>query len=71
MGDNYITIKIDLDLLGRRLILSGKRFISIHEISYELGITPQAAGKLLSSLSRLGYVVKWSKGVYMVRKSGL
>ncbi len=67
MGVKYtVTITIDLRLLAMRLRESGRRFIRVHEIAYDLGISPRTAGKLLMSMAKLGYVVKWSDGVYMV-----
>ena len=64
-----MVLKIDLDSYGRKLQRSSRRFISVQDVVEELGVTPQAAGKLLSALARLGYLIKWSKTVYMVNKN--
>ncbi len=61
-----INVTIDLRLLAMRLRENGKKFIRVHEIAYELGTSPKTAGKILVSLAKLGYVVKWSEGVYML-----
>lgn len=61
-----INVTIDLRLLAMRLRENGKKFIRVHEIAYELGVSPKTAGKILVSLAKLGYVVKWSEGVYML-----
>jgi len=66
MAKYTISVTIDLRLLGMRLRESGKRFVRVHEIAYELGTSPKTAGKVLTSLAKLGYVVKWSDGVYMI-----
>ncbi len=61
---------IDLHRLGRRLLESNRSFIRVEEIAYEFGISHYSAGKLLAALSRLGYVEKWSNGLYrIVRRS--
>ncbi len=65
-GKYTINITVDLRLLALRLRETGRRFIRVHEIAYEFGVSPKTAGKILKSLARLGYVVKWSDGVYMV-----
>ncbi|WP_245521853.1 hypothetical protein [Staphylothermus hellenicus] len=65
-GKYTVTVTIDLRLLAMRLRESGRRFIRVHEIAYELGISPKTAGKIMVSLARLGYAVKWSEGVYMM-----
>lgn len=61
-----INVTIDLRLLALRLRETGRRFVRVHEIAYELGVSPKTAGKILKSMTRLGYVVRWSDGVYMV-----
>jgi len=61
-----INVTIDLYLLAMRLKDRGKRFVRVHEIAYELGTSPKTAGKILMSMAKLGYVVKWSEGVYMI-----
>lgn len=66
MAKYTINVTIDLRLLAMRLRENGKKFIRVHEIAYELGTSPKTAGKILTSLARLGYVVKWSEGVYML-----
>ncbi len=60
------TITIDLRLLAMRFRDRGKRFIRVHEVAYELGISPKTAGRILVTMTKLGYLVKWSDGVYMV-----
>jgi len=66
MAKYTINVTIDLRLLAMRLRDRGRKFIRVHEIAYELGVSPKTAGKILVSLSRLGYVIKWSEGVYML-----
>ncbi len=61
-----INVTVDLRLLALRLRETGRRFVRVHEIAYELGVSPKTAGKILKSMARLGYVVRWSDGVYMV-----
>ncbi len=63
---NTITVTIDLRLLVLRFRESGKRFLRVHEVAYELGVSPKTAGKILRSLERLGYAVRWSGNVYML-----
>ncbi|MET1160627.1 MAG: hypothetical protein ABWW65_06675 [Thermoprotei archaeon] len=66
MAKYTINVTIDLRLLAMRLRERGKKFIRVHEIAYELGVSPKTAGKIMVSLAKLGYVVKWSEGVYMI-----
>jgi len=61
-----LSVKINLRLLGRRFIETGKTFIKISDLVYELGVSPQTAGKILSALAKLGYVTRWSDSVYKV-----
>ncbi len=60
---------IYLHRLGRKLVNSGKLFIRVHELSYELGISLNAAGRILSKLEKMGYLIKWSRGLYIVKRN--
>ncbi|RLG84224.1 MAG: hypothetical protein DRO40_01835 [Thermoprotei archaeon] len=71
VSKDHITVTIDLHKLGKRLVDSDRVFIRVHELSLELGISISAAGKVLSALEKLGYLVKWSKGLYIVRRKSL
>ena len=62
-----VNVTIDLRLLALKFRERGKKFIRVHEVAYELGISTRTAGKLLMSMAKLGYVVRWSDGVYMIR----
>lgn len=66
MARATINVTIDLRLLAMRLRDRGKKFIRVHEVAYELGTSPKTAGKIMVSLAKLGYVVRWSDGVYML-----
>lgn len=66
MVRHKINVTIDLRLLALRIMDRGKRFIKVNELAYELGTSTKTAGKILVSLAKLGYVAKWSDGVYMV-----
>ncbi len=61
-----VNVTIDLRLLAIKLRESGKRFVKVHEIAYDLAVSPRTAGKILNSMARLGYLIKWSDSVYMV-----
>lgn len=67
----YVSVTIDLHKLGRRLIDSNRLFIRVYELSYELGISSNAAGRILSALEKMGYLVKWSKGLYVIKRRDL
>ncbi len=66
---DHVIVTIDLHKLGRRLIDSDRVFIRVHELSYELGISINAAGRVLSALEKLGYLIKWSRGLYIIKKN--
>jgi len=66
---HHVIVTIDLHKLGRRLIDSDRVFIRVHELSYELGISINAAGRVLSALEKLGYLIKWSRGLYIIKKN--
>ncbi len=63
-----MTITIDLHLLGYKLSSSGRAFIRVHELAFELGVSPRTAGRILSKLAELGYLIKWSKGLYLIKR---
>lgn len=67
----YVSVTIDLHKLGRRLIDSNRLFIRVYELSYELGISSNAAGRILSALEKMGYLIKWSKGLYIIKRKEL
>jgi len=71
VSKDHVIVTIDLHKLGRRLIDSDRTFIRVHELSYELGISINAAGRILSTLEKLGYLIKWSRGLYIVRRRTL
>jgi len=71
VSKDHVIVTIDLHKLGRRLIDSDRVFIRVHELSYELGISINAAGRILSALEKLGYLIKWSRGLYIVRRRTL
>ncbi len=64
----YFTTKIDLVRLGEKLVASNKLFISVEEVVDKYCISPPSAGRLLSALTRLGYLEKWSRKVYIVNR---
>jgi Mn-dependent DtxR family transcriptional regulator len=66
VSKHTISVTIDLRLLALRLRETGKRFIHVHEMAYELGVSSKTAGKILKGLARLGYAIRWSDGVYMI-----
>lgn len=72
MGDGMpsletMSVKIDLKKLYLKIIFSKRRFIRLHEIARELCVTPRTAGKILSTMTRLGYLEKWSHDLYLVK----
>jgi len=69
VSKDHVIVTIDLHKLGRRLIDSDRVFIRVHELSYELGISINAAGRILSALEKLGYLIKWSRGLYIIKKN--
>ncbi len=66
MARYTVNVTIDLRLLAIKLRESGKRFVKVHEIAYDLAVSPRTAGKILNSMARLGYLIKWSDSVYMI-----
>lgn len=66
MSKYTVNVTIDLRLLALKYKEKKRRFIRVHEVAYELGISPKTAGKILVSMAKLGYLVKWSDGVYML-----
>jgi len=63
---DVITVTIDLKALGFRLVSSGRKYVRVNELAYELGISNITAGRILSKLTKLGFVEKWSNGIYRV-----
>ena len=45
----------------------GKVFVTVPELAAILGISRQAAGKLLAQLAREGVVERWSRRAYRIR----
>ncbi len=62
-----MTVKINLHKLGYRICMTRAGFISVSDIVYELGVTHNSAGRILSALARLGYVEKWNNKLYKVK----
>ncbi len=42
----------------------GKTYVTVQELARLLGISTQAAGKLLARLAREGLAVRWSRRTY-------
>ncbi len=71
MSKHVLSIRIDLHRLGMRLVYSNRDFIRTYELAYELGTNTYSAGKILAALARLGYVEKWSNGLYKIIKKSV
>lgn len=65
--DYTMSVKIDLKKLYMKLLFNRKKFIRLHELAYELCVSPKTAGKIFSSMIKLGYVEKWASDMYVVK----
>ncbi len=57
-------VTISYEALVEMLSRRGKHYISVHELATMLGISRQAAGKILATMARLGLVERWSRRTY-------
>ncbi len=63
-----ISITINLHWLGTRLQRMNRPYIHLHELADMLSTSPQTAGKVASMLVKLGYLERWSKSVYRIKR---
>ena len=66
-GDHYIRVKIRIEDVVRILYAWNKKYVSVKEVSCKLGLSRQAAGKILARLESLGLIDKYSHGVYKLK----
>ncbi len=63
-----VKISVDLERLSLSLSLSGKRYISVRNMAELLGTSTKSAGKILSKLEARGYVERYSRRTYRLRR---
>ncbi len=71
MVKHRLTITINLHMLGSRLQSMNRPYIHLHELAGMLSTTPQTAGKVASMLVKLGYLEKWSRSVYRIKRNNM
>ncbi len=60
-------VTIDLMVIAA-LITKNSLYITPKKLSQQLGVSPRTAGKILAALEREGYVEKWSRKTYKVKR---
>ena len=67
LGGDTVRVSMNLALIAAILRGSGKRYITVREVSQMLGVSTRTAGKLLAKLESEGVVVRYSVRAYRVR----
>ncbi len=65
--EHYVRVKIRLEDIVRILYAWNKKYVSVKEVSYKLGLSRQAAGKILARLESLGLIDRYSHSVYKLK----
>ncbi len=63
---NRVKASIDVEALGAMFRGLGRRYVTVKQVSFMLGVSTRTAGKILARLERLGYVRKYSERAYEV-----
>ncbi|WP_440060207.1 hypothetical protein ACSU1N_03445 [Thermogladius sp. 4427co] len=59
-------IQVDVIDLYRDMISSGRRFVSVRDVSRKLCTNALSASRVLARLEEMGYARKWSRGIYIL-----
>ena len=60
------TVRVGVAVVAAIIRGSGKRYITVKEVSRMLGVSTRTAGRILAVLEREGYVERYSRGAYKV-----
>ncbi|MCE4603253.1 MAG: hypothetical protein F7C08_00200 [Desulfurococcales archaeon] len=61
-----VKVTIDLRLLGELLASSGRRYVTVRQVSSMLGVSTRSAGRIMSMLEDMGYAVRFSERTYLL-----
>lgn len=59
-----VHVSLDIALLHSRLLEKKKYYVTPEELSRDLAISVQSAGRVLKKMCEKGLAEKWSKNVY-------
>jgi Mn-dependent DtxR family transcriptional regulator len=59
-----VKVKLSLDYVVEVLAGTGKRYVTVRDLSSLLGVSTRTAGKLMSRLESEGYVRRYSNKAY-------
>jgi Mn-dependent DtxR family transcriptional regulator len=66
MGEGEIKVKVQVALVAAVIAGTGKRYVTVREVSRLLGVSTRTAGRILARLEEEGYLVRWSRRSYKV-----
>ncbi len=61
-----VKVKVGIAVVAALIRGSGKKYITVKEVSRLLGVSTKTAGRILSTLEKEGYVEKYSRGAYKI-----
>lgn len=59
-----IRVTLDIRLVGEVLRSTGKRYITVKQVSRMLGVSTRTAGKIMARLEEIGYARRFSERTY-------
>lgn len=59
-------VRVDYEALAESIMMRGRRFITVGELSRMLGISTKASGKLLRRMEERGLVRRYSVRAYIL-----
>ena len=59
-----VKVKVSLDYVVEALASTGKRYVTVKDLSSALGVSTKTAGRLMARLEREGYLRRYSNRAY-------
>ena len=70
MAAGAVRVKLQIALVAAVIRGSGKRYVTIKDVSKMLGVSTRTAGRILARLEREGYLERYSRSAYRVVAAG-
>ena len=70
MPAGILRVKLQIALVAAIIRGSGKRYVTIKDVSKMLGVSTRTAGRILARLEKEGYLERYSRTAYRVVAAG-
>lgn len=61
-----VRVTVDLKLLADVLVATGRRYVTVRQVSSMLGVSTKSAGRIMAMLEDMGYAVRYSERTYLL-----